>query len=91
MDRHNLWPNEELTAEYRRLFSGKGSEDVMLHMLFDLGVFEESTNEEDTALRNYGIRLMKILGGGHIDRDAIREFIKRLVRQPLKNERAKET
>jgi hypothetical protein len=84
VDRLDLFPNETLIAEYRRVFSGKGSDDVLLHIIYDLGIFEESANEEDVTLKNYGIRLLRILGGGEVDKETIRDFIKRLARQPVK-------
>jgi hypothetical protein len=82
--RLDLFPKDDLIVNYRNIFTGKGSEDVLLHMLYDLGIFEETQNEEDVVLKNYGIRLIRILGGGEVSRETIREFIKRLVMQPLK-------
>jgi hypothetical protein len=90
MDRHDLFPTEELIADYRRIFTGRGSEDVIMHILYDYGVFVESDTPEDVVLRNQGIRLLNILGGGEIDRETIRIFIKALVRQPVKKEKKKE-
>jgi len=88
--RLDLFPKEELIASYRNIFTGKGSEDVLLHMLYDLGIFEETQNEEDIVLKNYGIRLLKILGGGEVSRETIRVFTKALVKQPLKEKKEKE-
>jgi hypothetical protein len=82
MDRHDLFPNEELIADYRRI-----SVDVIIHVLFEYGVFIESDKPEDVSLRNQGIRFLHILGGGDIDKETIREFIKRLIRQPIKKEK----
>lgn len=89
MGRLDLFPNEELIADYRRVFSGKGSDDVLLHMIYDFGVFEETENDEDVVLRNQGIRMLGILGGGEIDKETIRDFVKRLVRQPVKKKKVK--
>ena len=82
MDRHDLFPNDELVGEYRKM-----SVNVIAHMLYDYGLFVESDSPEDTALRNQGIRFLHILGGGDIDKDTLREFIKRLIRQPLNKEK----
>lgn len=86
MNRLDLFPNKDMIAGYRKVFSGPGSDEVLLHMIFDCGLFIESDSPEDVALRNYGIRVLKILGGGEVDKETIREFIKRLIRQPLKKE-----
>ncbi len=86
MGRLDLFPNKELIADYQRVFTGRGSEDVLLHILFDDGVFEETESIEDMTLKNRGIRLLKILGGGEINRETIRVFIRALVRQPAKKE-----
>jgi len=57
---------------------------VLVHMLYDLGVFvETSDSPEDVALKNYGTRLIKILGGGDVDENTMIEFTKRLMKQPL--------
>ena len=84
MDRLSFFPPEDVIRQYRQVFTQKGGEEITIDMLFDFGVFEESKDNDDVVLRNYGIRLLKILGGGQINRETIREFIKRLVRQPLK-------
>ncbi len=87
MARLDLFPKNDLIVDYRNIFTGKGSEDVLLHMIYDLGIFEETQNDEDVVLKNYGIRLLRILGGGEVSRETIREFIKWLVKQPLKEKK----
>jgi len=70
-----------MMEDYKRLFSGKGNEDVLLHMIFEYGIFEESENETDVILRNHGIRFLKILGGGEVSGETIKTMFKALVRQ----------
>ncbi len=85
--RHRLdyFPNNDLMAKYRQVFSSAAGNDVICHILFELGVFTEITEgPEDVALKNYGVRLMKILGGGEPHESSMQGFIKRLMKQPLK-------
>ncbi len=87
MRRLDLWPSNEIVEQYRAVFSGRAGLLVLKHMLYDLGAFVEiSDGPEDVALKNYGMRLLRILGGGEVGEDAIEQFTKRLVRQPLPNE-----
>jgi hypothetical protein len=66
------------------MFSGKNNDDVLLHMLFEYGIFEETENDTDVVLRNHGIRFLKILGGGEVSGDTIKTMLKALVRQTKK-------
>lgn len=81
MHRLDLFPTEEVMQSFRKI-----PEDALLQMIADFGVFEYAVTPEDMALRNQGIRFLEILGGGKIDRDAIIQFTKRLMKQPLKQE-----
>lgn len=84
MHRLEVFPNNDLICQYRQIFSGRVGLSVLVHMLFDLGIFQEiSDSVEDIALKNYGIRLLEIIGGGRIDENSMDEFIKRLMKQPL--------
>jgi len=84
MQRHDLFPNNELISLYRQVFSSGAGLTVLSHMLYDLGVFVEvSDGSEDIALKNYGTRLLKILAGGEPAQDSIEQFTKRLMKQPL--------
>lgn len=75
---------DEIMRAYRVLFSKKEAEFVLMHMLVELGVFAPITDsQEDVALKNYGMRILQILGGGKVEGDAIKQFIARLIRQPL--------
>ena len=84
MHRLDTFPNADLVAQYRQAFSSRSGQMVLVHMLYDLGVFIETSDApEDVALKNYGTRLIKILGGGDVDENTMIEFTKRLMKQPL--------
>ena len=84
MNRLDTFPNADLVAQYRQAFSSRSGQMVLVHMLYDLGVFIETSDApEDVALKNYGTRLIKILGGGEVDENTMIEFTKRLMKQPL--------
>lgn len=82
--RLDLFPNNDLITNYRRVFSSGPGLEVLTHMLYDLGVFMEvSAGPEDVALKNYGNRLLKILSGGEPAANNIQDFAKKLMKQPL--------
>ena len=84
MHRLDTFPNNDLIAQYRQAFSSRSGQIVLAHMLYDLGVFiETSEAPEDVFLKNYGMRLIRILGGGEVDENTMMEFTKRLMKQPL--------
>ena len=84
MNRLDTFPNADLIAQYRQAFSSRSGQVVLVHMLYDLGAFIETSDApEDVALKNYGTRLIKILGGGEVDENTMMEFTKRLMKQPL--------
>lgn len=88
MHRLDTFPNKELMAHYRRVFSSGAGLAVLTHMLYDLGTFQEvSAGAEDIALKNYGNRLLKILAGGEPSQESIEDFAKRLMKQPLPKEK----
>lgn len=80
--RHDLFPNDELIASYRKVFSSEHGKEVLSHMLFDLGTFLE-VSESDLSLKNYGVRLLQILGGSEPTQESIKLFMDALMRQPL--------
>ena len=89
--RLDYFPEKELIGRYRQVFSSNEGQEVLTHMLFDLGVFEDITADvEDIALRNYGTRLLKILAGGELSDDNIKNFVGRLIKQPLKTKEREE-
>ena len=73
--------------QYRRIFSSQHGLDVLTSILYDLGTFiETSDSSEDMILKNYGLRLLKILGGGEPNEDTIKHFTKKLMGQQLPKE-----
>jgi len=87
MHRFDVFPNNDLIALYRQIFSSGPGLEVLNHILFDLGAFQESPDSEtETALRNYSNRLLAILSGGEVGKDSIETFTKQLMRQPLPKE-----
>lgn len=87
MHRLDYLPTEELIGHYRQVFSSNVGQEVLAHMLYDLGVFEQvSDGAEDIALKNYGNRLLSILAGGEVGKSSIEEFTKRLMKQSVKKE-----
>ena len=87
MHRLDTFPNNDLVSQYRQAFSSRAGQVVLAHMLYDLGAFIEiSDAPEDVSLRNYGTRLIKIIGGGEVDENTMMEFTKRLMKQPLSKE-----
>ena len=87
MHRLDTFPNNDLITQYRQTFSSRAGQVVLVHMLYDLGAFIETSDAlEDVSLRNYGMRLLKILGGGEVDENTMMEFTKRLMKQTLSKE-----
>ena len=86
--RLDLYPGRDILLKYRNVFSAKEGPAVLAHMLFEMGVFMEipGPSPEDVALKNYGARLLSILGGGTIDIKTTEDFIKRLFLQPIPDE-----
>lgn len=85
----NTWPTNSTVHQYRRVFSTKDGQQVLQHILFELGVFQESIEESDVVLRNYGTRLLKILSGDDLhgpDGHAIMVFLQQAMKQQLKKE-----
>jgi hypothetical protein len=84
MHRLDAFPGEELIGQYRTLFSSRSGLDVLSHMLYDLGVFEQvAGGAEDIALKNYGNRLLSILAGGEVAIESMKELLEKIMRQPL--------
>jgi len=92
LHRLDTYPNKELIEAYRAVFSHKRADEVLYHMLYELGTFTDmpSMTAEDFALKNYGSRILNILGGGEIKQDTFKELIKRVLMQPLLKEEKEE-
>lgn len=83
----DLFPNNELIGQYRQVFAGRNGKEVLTHMMYDLGTFQEITSgAEDVALKNFGLRLLKILAGGEPAPESIDAFMVKLMKQPLLKE-----
>lgn len=88
MHRLDLFPKNELIYQYRSVFSSKHGVDVLSHILYDLGTLQETADTpEDVALRNYGLHLLKILGGGEPNEATVKQFTKNLMLQALSKEK----
>lgn len=83
MDPLNTFPGEEIIGCYRATFSTSKGKEVFIHMMYDLGLFEEVDTPERIALRNYATRLLKILSGGEMSKDNLQNFAMRLMKQQL--------
>jgi len=75
--------DKELVKRYRNVFTVKDGLFVLAHMLSELGFFDDidPNNPKEVALKMYGARLLKIIGGGIIERNAFDAFIKILATQ----------
>lgn len=84
---------KELMRQYRNVFSNTEAKHVLSHILFELGTFIDipDMTPEDAALKNYGVRLLNILGGGEIKINAISALVDGLKRNPLPEETKQET
>lgn len=80
---YNFYPNKELLQQYRNVFSHKEAKNVLFHMLYDLGFFNENTQPEDLPLKNYATRLLTILGGGEVKMNAVEMLVNGLKVNPI--------
>lgn len=88
MHRLDTFPRLDLIKKYRNAFGSGDGKEVLSHMLFELGLFEEiSLSPEDMALKNYASRILKIIGGGEVQTDTLKNFINQISSQRLENER----
>jgi len=88
LNRLDTFPTEEMIKSYRNVFGTREAPKVIAHMLFELGLFEDIPNmsAEDAALKNYGSRLLRILGGGEVKANALSALVKQVILQPLPKE-----
>ena len=77
--------DKDICQAYRNVFSGKDGPKVLADILFNLGVFTDFAVQtpEIAARKDYGARLMMILGGGDVQLEAVVALINRLIIQPL--------
>jgi hypothetical protein len=72
--------DKETVQRYRNVFTVNDGLFVLAHMLSELGFFDD-IDEKDVALKLYGARLLKIIGGGDVQRNAFDAFIKNMAAQ----------
>ena len=84
-NRLDAFPGKDLLQQYRNVFSHKEAIPVLMHMLIDLGTFADLPNisPEDAALKNYGARLLKIIGGGDLTENTVKHLVIGLVSNQL--------
>ena len=83
MQRRDL-PDEEKVGMYRQTFSTRAGRATLVDMLDELMVFSHmDSTAEDVALKNYGLRLLAILGGGGISAENMDALTIRLMKQPI--------
>lgn len=58
--------NPDLTLAYRNVFTSYEGQMVLAHMLYELGVFR-SDPDTNIDLKNYGARILEIIGNGRVD------------------------
>lgn len=82
-----IFPPREIINHFREVFSTNAGLEVLNYLHLELGTFEPISNSpEDVALKNYGNRLMAILGGGKLGVDSVDTFMKNLMKQALPKE-----
>lgn len=81
--------DKDITQKYRNVFTSKEGCFVLAHMLSELGFFDDI--EDLSPMRRYAARLLKIIGGGDVQRNAFDAFIKGLAGQRLDEAKAVET
>lgn len=79
--------SNEIATLYRDVFSTNKGQVVFFHLLQSMMVYDVTSTAEEVALRNFGIQLQALIGGGYIDQSTVQEFTKRLMKQPLPKER----
>ena len=78
-----LEASNDIAILYRDTFSTAKGQVVLFHLLQHLKVYDVTLTDEEVTLRNFGIQLQALIGGGSIDQSTVQEFAKRLMKQPL--------
>lgn len=75
--------DKDISQRYRNVFTVKDGLFVLAHMLSELGFFDDIdvNNPKAVALKLYGARVIKWVGGGDVQRPAFDAFIKVLATQ----------
>lgn len=77
-------PDKQTIIKYRNKYSNSQAKQALFDQLCDLGLFSTNPGSEDN--RSYAIRLLTILGGGHISESAVTKFISALIGQEIRND-----
>lgn len=82
-----------LVQQYRNVFSGSEGKSVLAHILMELGTFIDlpDMSPEDYALKNYGARILRILGAGEVSQHAIDVFVQGLMNKSIPEDIKEET
>lgn len=85
--------DKDIVQRYRNVFTVKDGLFVLAHMLSELGFFDDIdvNNPKEVALKLYGARLLKLIGGGVVERNAFDAFIKILATQTPAEQKKPET
>jgi hypothetical protein len=75
---------DEIVGQMRKVFSSRDGQEVLLWILSDCGAFDQiPETTEALTLRNWGIRLLTLIGGGRIAKENVRAFTHQLMRQQI--------
>ncbi|MFH2073791.1 MAG: hypothetical protein ABIJ57_00395 [Pseudomonadota bacterium] len=77
-------PDKQTIENYRRTFSSPHGQETLADLLDKLCVFSPlPATAEVMALKDFGMWLLAVLGGGHISQENMKTFTMRLMKQPL--------
>lgn len=83
--------DEEMTYKFRKVFSSRDGQDVLLWILRDCGALDAiPATAEAVTLRNWGIRLLTLLGGGELTNENIKVLTHAVMRQPINHQHREE-
>lgn len=84
---------KDLVQQYRNVFSTLEGQSVLAHILMELGTLVDlpDMSPEDYALKNYGARLLRILGAGIVNQHAIEMLVQGLMDNPIPEDIKPET
>ena len=78
--------NKQRCQAYRNVFSKHDGPKVLTDILSMCGMFDSLDDTVEAAvLKNFGSRILKILGGGDVGAEACEALIQRVVAQPLED------
>ncbi|MCK5235577.1 MAG: hypothetical protein KAR06_01215 [Deltaproteobacteria bacterium] len=81
--------NDDLLKAYRNTFCSSEGQEVLNHMLYELGFFnDEIVTEDQVVRRNYATTLIRRLGMG--DNDAMESMVRGLIKHSVSVARAQD-